>query len=147
MPNTHDLRRLFAHSVQLDPGSPAVHTAITAEYDDPCRYSHSMVLKTPLRRAGRWHGIRKSWLSVQVKLPTGERIADAVWGIVLGWWRTPRLDQEWFWLQRAIELDHTPDEDDERNFTAPTSESIGYTVIDVDRRRVAAEPDAGTDGQ
>lgn len=147
MPDTHDIRRLFAHSVQLDPSAPVAHKAITAEYDDPCRYSRSVVLKTPLRRRGRWHGIRKSWLSVQVKLPTGERIADAVWGIVLGWWRYPEPDQEWFWLQRAIELDHTPDGNDERNYTAPTSASIRYTVIDVDRRRVDDPVDVRADGQ
>lgn len=147
MPDTHDIRRLFVHSVQLDPDAPAAHRALTAEYDDPCRYSRSLVLKTPLRRKGRWHGVRKSWLSIQVKLPTGERISDAVWGIVVGWWRFPKLDQEWFWLQKAVELDHEPDEDDERNFTAPTSESISYTVIDIAGRRVPSDEHDRADGQ
>lgn len=143
MPDTHDLGRLFTHSVQLDPEAPAVHTAVTAEYDDPCRFSRSAVIRTRFRRRGRWHGIRRSWLSVQIKLPTGERITDAVWGIVVGWWRYPAIDEEWDALARATRLGKDPDG---TSYTAPTGASQDQSLIDVDRRRVDATGHPGADG-
>lgn len=146
MPDTHDIGRLLTHSVQLDPGAPVAHTATTAEFDDPMRYSRSLVLKTGLRRKGRWHGIRKSWLSVQVKLPTGEPLTDAVWGIVLGWWRYPK-HEDWSALLRAVRLGKEPDGDDTTNFELPTSESIRGATRDVDRRRTDAVTEPGADGQ
>lgn len=144
MPDTHDLGRLFTHSIYLDPRAPIVHKAFTAEYDDPCRHSPTLVIKTPFGRAGRWHGIRKSWLSVQIKLPTGGLIG-ARWGIVLGWWRFSKTLDEWTALLKAIRMGHEPDGDDDINFEDPTSESIGSTLIDVDRRRVPDAGDAGVD--
>lgn len=142
MPDTKDLGRLFVHSVQLDDGAPILHRAITAEYDHNGRYSNSLVIKTRMRRAGRWHGIRKSWLSVQVKLPTGPRLASGVWGIVLGWWRYPH-DDGWSALLKAVRMGKDTDGRDDINYEAPTRESIGSTLIDVDRRRVDAPDDAG----
>lgn len=141
MPDTHDLGRLFAHSVVLDPEAPIAHRAITAEYDDPCRYSNSLVIRTPLRRRGRWHGIRKSWLSVQVKLPTGEPLG-ALWGIVLGWWRYPE-DDGWSALLKAVRMGRT-DGDEARNFEDPDGESMDRARRLTDRRRVDDPDDAGT---
>ena len=135
MPDTHDIGRLLAHSVQLDPGAPLVHRAVTAEFDDPGRYSRSIVIRTPFNRAGRWLGIRKSWLSVQVKVPAGERLREAVWGIVLGWWRYPD-DEGWSALLEAVQTGKRPDERDERNFELPTRESVSGALRDVNRRRV-----------
>lgn len=149
MPETHDAGRLFTHPVMLSPDSPVVHKAFTAEYDDPCRHSPTIVLRTWFRRAGRWHGIRKSWLSVQVKLPTGERIPGTVWGIVIGWWRYPKIDEEWSALLKAVRMGQEPDGNDQREFTDPEFEGtnadrgIGIVV----RRRADAPDDAGTDGQ
>lgn len=149
MPDTHDAGRLFTHSVQLDPDAPIVHTAFTAEYDDPCRHSPTLVVKTPLRREGRWHGIRKSWLSVQVKLPTGKVVDGMRWGIVLGWWRFSDTFDEWSALLKAIRMGKEPDDADEREFTNPefkgTNKDRGIGI--VVRRRVDADGDAGADGQ
>lgn len=136
MPDTHDLGRLFAHSMPLEPSAPVVHKAFTAEYDDPCRHSPTLVVKTPFRREGRWHGIRRSWISVQVKLPTGKVIDGMRWGIVLGWWRFSDTMDEWSALLKAVRMGHEPDGDDERNYEDPTGESIRGSLIDVDRRRV-----------
>jgi hypothetical protein len=147
MPDTHDLGRLFVHSVQLDPGAPIVHKAFTAEYDDPCRHSPTLVIKTPLRRRGRWHGIRKSWISVQVKLPTGEAVPGMRWGIVAGWWRFSKTLDEWSALLKAVRMGREPDGDDDTNYEAPTSASIRDSLIDVDRRRVDADGLPGADGQ
>lgn len=154
MPDTHDAGRLFTHSLVLDQDAPIVHKAFTAEYDDPCRHSPTLVIKTRFRRRGRWHGIRKSWLSVQVKLPTGPFLGQAdsdgptpVWGIVLGWWRTPKLHDEWAALIRAMRLGHEVDEDDEREFEDPefdgTNESRGIGL--VSGRRTDAVTDSGLD--
>lgn len=138
MPDTKDLGRLFTHAVQLDGDAPIFHRAITAEYDHNGRYSNSWVIKTKLARSGRWHGIRRSWLSVQVKLPTGPFLASGVWGIVLGWWRYPN-DDGWSALLRAIRMGKEPDGNDDANYEAPTSESIRGTLIDVDRRRTPTD--------
>ena len=67
--DTHDLGRLFVHPARLADDAPVFHRALTAEYNDPGRHSNSLVIKTPFMREGRWHGIRRSWLSVQAKLP------------------------------------------------------------------------------
>lgn len=144
MPDTHDLGRLFVHPARLDPGAPVAHRAFTAEYDYPGRHSPTLVLKTPFRRWGRWHGIRKSWLSVQVKLPTGERMAGARWGIVLGWWRCPKTD-EWSALLKAVRMGHEPDGEDERNYEDPTSASTRRALSENTGRRVPADDDAGAD--
>ena len=135
MPDTHDMGRLFVHAARLAHDAPVFHRALTAEYDDPGRYSNSVVIKTPFMRKGRWHGIRRSWLSAQVKLPTGTRMPDARWGIVIGWWRASR-DEGWSALLRATQLGHEPDGDDERNFESPTSASIHSALTDVTGRRV-----------
>lgn len=141
MPDTHDLGRLFAHSVQLDGDAPIVHRAITAEYDHGGRNSNSWVIKTRFARSGRWHGIRKSWISVQVKLPTGPFLASGVWGIVLGWWRDPD-DDGWSALLKAVRMGRT-DGDEAVNFEAPTSASIRRSLKLISRRRVADPDDAG----
>jgi hypothetical protein len=143
MPDTHDIGRLLTHSVRLADDAPIVHRAITAEFDDPCRYSNSLVVRTRFRRKGRWHGVRKSWLSLQIKLPTGER-QEARWGIVLGWWRYPE-DEGWSALLKAVQMGREPDERDSTNFELPTSESVSESVRDVDRRRVEPAGDAGAD--
>lgn len=147
LPDTHDLGRAFTHSVWLDKDAPVAHTALTAEYDHGGRYSHSLVIKTRLRRRGRWHGIRKSWLSVQVKLPTGKARDGGVWGIVLGWWRYAD-DDGWSALLRATRMGKEPDDTDEREFTDPeftgTNKDRGIGL--VDRRRVDAPGDPGADG-
>jgi hypothetical protein len=121
MPDTHDLGRLFIKPVMLSPDAPVFHRALTAEYEDPGRYSNSLVIKTPLRRKG------------------------ARWGIVVGWWRDSH-DDGWSALLRATQLGHEPDGDDERNFEDPTSESIRGTLIGIDQRRTGDKPDAGADG-
>lgn len=145
MPDTHDVGRLFAHSMPLDPSAPIVHKAFTAEYDDPCRHSPTLVIKTPLRREGRWHGIRKSWLSVQVKLPTGKRVDGMRWGIVLGWWRfTDDLD-EWSALLKAVRMGRT-DGDEAVNFENPTSASIRRALKFISGRRTDAPDDVRSDG-
>jgi hypothetical protein len=145
MPDTHDLGRLFTHSVPLVTGSPIVHQAFTAEYDDPCRHSPTIVIKTPLRREGRWHGIRKSWLSVQVKLPTGKPVEGMRWGIVVGWWRFSKELDEWSALLRAVRMGRT-DGDEAVNFENPTSASIRRALKLISGRRVPADGDAGVDG-
>jgi hypothetical protein len=148
LPKTHDFGRLFTTSLNLSEDAPAVHTAITAEYDHSGRKcEHSLVVRTPLRRRGRWHGLRRSWLSVQIKLPTGERLTSGRWGIVLGWWRYPH-DDGWSALVRALHFGKAMDEADERDFTDPefagTNEDRGIGI--VGRRRVDAPGDAGADG-
>lgn len=145
MPDTHDLGRLFVHSIYLDPSAPVFHKAFTAEYDDPCRHSPTLVIKTPFGRAGRWHGIRKSWLSAQIKLPTGGLIG-ARWGVVIGWWRFSKTLDEWSALLKAVRMGHEPDGKDERNYEDPTGESIRDSLIDVDRRRVDVTGLPGADG-
>lgn len=144
MPETHDLGRAFTHSVQLDAGAPVVHRAITAEYDHGGRYSNSWVVRTPLARRGRWHGIRKSWVSVQVKLPTGERLASGVWGIVLGFWRRSD-DDGWSALLKAVRMGKDPDGLDDANYEFPTSASISSAMREVTDRRVDVPGDAGAD--
>lgn len=145
MPDTHDLGRILTHSVQLDPGAPLVHRAMTAEYDDPMRFSRSLVIRTWFRRKGKWHGIRRSWLSVQIKLPTGERLDSARWGIVLGWWRYPK-DEGWSALLEAVRTGRK-DGDESVNFEQPTSASIRRAQRYVYRRRVDAVTGPGADGQ
>ena len=141
--DTHDLGRLFVHPARLADDAPVFHRALTAEYSDPGRYSNSLIIKTPFRREGRWHGVRKSWLSAQVKLPTGSR-RDGVWGIVIGWWRDPEYDDGGYsTLLRATRLGHDLDGDDERNFSDPTSESIGGALSEIRRRGVDDPDDAG----
>ena len=135
MPDTHDMGRLFVHAARLTDNAPVFHRALTAEYDDPGRYSKSLVIKTPFMRKGRWFGIRRSWLSAQVKLPTGTAMPYARWAVVIGWWRYPK-DDGWSALLRATQLGHEPDGDDERNFESPTSESIHSALTDVTGRRV-----------
>jgi hypothetical protein len=122
-----------------------VHKAFTAEYDDPCRHSPTLVVKTPLRRAGRWHGIRKSWLSVQVKLPTGERMPGR-WGIVLGWWRFSDTYDEWSALLKAIRMGRT-DGDEAVNYENPSSASIRRSLKLISGRRTDDPDDAGADGE
>lgn len=140
--DTHDLGRLFVHAQPgIDPGAPRFHTAVTAEYDDPCRYSRSLVIRTGIHRRGRWFGIRLSWLSVQAKIPIGER-QDGVWGIVLGWWRYPKVDQEWEALAKATRLGADPDEE---YYTAPTSQGNSRALSDVAGRRTDTPVDAGAD--
>jgi len=146
MPDTKDLGRLFTHAVQLSPSAPVVHRAFTAEYDDPCRHSPTVVIKTPFRREGRWHGIRRSWLSVQIKLPTGKVAEGMRWGIVVGWWRFSETLDEWSALLKAVRMGHEPDGDDGINFEDPTSTSIRRTVELTDRRRVGDPDDAGAGG-
>lgn len=148
MPDTHDIGRAFTHSVILDNAAPIVHKAFTAEYDDPCRHSPTLIIRTRFRRKGKWHGIRKSWLSVQIKLPTGPTLGTGNgptprWGIVLGWWRYPKLYDEWSALLRAVRMGRGPDARDATNYESPTSESVSESVRDVDRRRVDAADDAG----
>lgn len=145
MPDTHDLGRLFSHAIYLDPRAPIVHRAFTAEYDDPCRHSPTIVIKTPFGRAGRWHGIRKPWLSVQVKLPTGGLIG-ARWGIVIGWWRFSKTLDEWSALLKAVRMGRETDDLDVANYEDPTGESTRLALIDVTRRRVDAPGRAGADG-
>lgn len=145
--DTHDLGRLFVHPARLADDAPVFHRALTAEYNDPGRYSNSLVIKTPFMRDGRWHGIRKSWLSAQAKLPTGPRVWGSRWAIVVGWWRDPEYDDGGYsTLLRATRLGHDLDGDDERNFSDPTSESISSALIEVDRRRTEPDADAGADG-
>lgn len=143
MPDTHDIGRLFVHSMPLEPSAPVVHRAFTAEYDDPCRHSPTIVIKTPLRREGRWHGIRKSWLSVQVKLPTGPVIEGIRWGIVVGWWRFSETLDEWSALLKAIHLGHETDDLDEANYEDPTGESTHRSRELIAGRRVDDPDDAG----
>lgn len=143
MPDTHDIGKLFTHAAQLSPDAPVFHRALTAEYDDPCRHSNSVVVKTPFRRAGKWFGIRKSWISMQVKLPLGKNMAS-VWGIVIGWWRMPEVNEEWEALARATRLGSDPDE---RQYTAPTSASIRESVELIAGRRTDSADDDGPDGQ
>ena len=144
--DTHDLGPAFVHPVRLSRDAPVIHRALTAEYEDPGRYSNSVVIKTPFRREGKWLGIRWPWLSVQAKLPAGPRINGA-WGVVIGWWRAPQDDGGWSTLLRATQLGHKPDGGDERNFEDPTSESIHSALTDVTGRRTDDEPHAGADGQ
>jgi hypothetical protein len=144
MPDTHDVGRLFTHSMPLEPSAPVFHKAFTAEYDDPCRHSPTIVIKTPLRREGRWHGIRKSWLSVQVKLPTGKAVDGMRWGIVFGWWRFSKELDEWSALLKAVRNGRT-DGDEAVNYENPTSASIRRALSYVTRRRVPADGDAGVD--
>jgi hypothetical protein len=145
--DTHDLGPAFVHPVPLRDDAPVVHAYVTQETDHPYRASRSVIVKTRFAREGRWHGIRKSWVSVQVKLPTGPKMADAVWGIVVGWWRHTGLD-EWEALLRALNQDHVPDGDDEREFTDPefdgTNDDRGIGVI---RRRRVDDPDDAGAGQ
>jgi hypothetical protein len=141
LPQTHDLGRAFTHPVQLDPDAPVLHRAITAEYDHGGRFSNSWVLKTPLARKGRWHGILTSWLSLQVKLPTGERMSSGVWGIVLGWWRHAD-DDGWSALLKAVRMGRT-DGDEAVNYENPTSASIHRTLTDAAERRVDGTEHAG----
>lgn len=145
MPDTHDFGRLLTHLVQLDPGAPRFHTAMTAEYNDPMRYSRSLVIRTGIHRRGQWFGIRLSWLSIQAKIPIGKR-EDGVWGIVLGWWRYPKGDDNWPQLLQAVQTGREPDERDAANFELPTRESIRGAVEQVDRRRVDAVTGPGADG-
>lgn len=145
MPQTHDLGRIFACSLNLSEDAPLVHRAITAEYDHSGRNcKRSLIIKTPFRRRGRWHGLRRSWLSCQVKLPTGEKLPVGRWGIVLGWWSYPD-DDGCSALLRAIHMGKEPDVD-EREFTDPefegTNKDRGIGI--VDRRRVDDPGDAGS---
>ena len=60
MPETHDLGRIFAHSIYLVERTRLVHLAPTQELDDPFRTSpHSLVVRLwPSRRGlviGWWH--------------------------------------------------------------------------------------------
>lgn len=157
MPKTHDLGRLFGTSLRLSDDAPLVHTAISAEYDHGGRNCpKSVIIRTPMRRAGRWHGIRKSWLSVQIKLPTGDRHTKVSpkdgpsylsenprWGIVLGWWRNAD-DDGWSALARAVRLGRT-DGLESVNYENPTRESIRRAVRATFGRRTAGPGDAGAD--
>jgi hypothetical protein len=67
------------------------------------------------------------------------------WGIVLGWWRFPKANEEWTALAKATRLDHDLDELDECNFEDPTGASTRRALSDVDRRRVPSDDDAGAD--
>jgi len=145
MPDTHDAGRLFAHSVMLSPDAPVVHRAFTAEYEDPCRHSPTVVIKTPFRREGRWHGIRRSWLSVQIKLPTGKVVGGMRWGIVLGWWRFSKDMDEWSALLKAVRNGRT-DGDEAVNYEDPSSASIRRSVTIIAGRRTDDPDDAGADG-
>jgi hypothetical protein len=129
--------------VQLDPGAPRFHTALTAEYDDPCRFSRSLVIRTGIHRRGRWAGIRLSWLSVQAKIPIGTR-EDSVWGIVIGWWRYPRVNEEWSALLKAVRLGRT-DGDEAVNYENPTSASARRALRRVYGRRMDAAVDLRVD--
>jgi len=78
MPETHDLGRVFVHSIYLTENAPLFHTAETQELDDPFRTSpHSIVLRLwPSRRGvvlGWWH---RGGLSEGEALRAGIRAHD-----------------------------------------------------------------------
>jgi hypothetical protein len=83
---------------------------------------------------------------MQVKLPVGEWLLSAKWGIVVGWWRQPEDEGGWSKLLEATQLGHKPDGGDERNFENPTGESIRSALSAVTDRRTDADDDAGADG-
>jgi len=64
---THDIGRLFFHSISLRTKSPIVHIFPTHEIDPPYRWSNSLILRLP-------------WTTR---------------GLVIGWWRnTTRTEDE-----------------------------------------------------
>ncbi|MER5754424.1 hypothetical protein [Streptomyces sp. NPDC002088] len=63
MPETHDVGPFFAHTVNLKPGAPFLHTAPTDEIEPPYRQSNSTVIKIWPGKGivlGRW---RNTWRS------------------------------------------------------------------------------------
>ncbi len=61
MPETRDIGALFAHTVNLKPGSPFLHTATTNEIEPPYRHSNSVIIKIWPGKGlvlGRW---RRTW--------------------------------------------------------------------------------------
>lgn len=146
MPKTHDLGRLFVTSLNLSEDAPLFHTAITAEYDHGGRNcKKSLVIKTPFHSRGRWFGLRRSWMSVQVKLPfLGEPLAAGCWGIVVGWWFNPQ-DDGWSALARAVRLGKD-DGYESVNFEDPTSASTRRSFGLISGRRAGGADDAGADG-
>jgi hypothetical protein len=118
---------------------------MTAEYDHGGRNCPwSVIVKTPFRRRGRWFGLRRSWLSAQVKLPFGEKLPVGRWGIVVGWWRYPD-DDGWSALLKAVRLGRT-DGDEAVNFESPTGASIRRALRIISGRRGDDAGDAGADG-
>jgi hypothetical protein len=146
LPATHDCGRFFLHAIPLSPAAPVVHRALTAEYEDPGRYSNSVVIKTPFAREGKWLGVRMPWLSMQVKLPVGEWLLSAKWGIVVGWWRQPEDEGGWSKLLEATRLGHKPDGDDERYFNDPASAGLRGPLSPGIKRRVDDKPDVRANG-
>lgn len=63
MPETHDVGPLFAHTVNLQPGTPFIHRAPTDEIQPPFRRSKSLIIKVWPGKGivlGRW---RHTWRS------------------------------------------------------------------------------------
>jgi hypothetical protein len=63
MPETRDMGPLFAHTVNLQPGTPFVHRAPTDEIEPPYRRSNSVIIKIWPGKGivlGRW---RNTWRS------------------------------------------------------------------------------------
>jgi hypothetical protein len=61
MPETHDMGPLFAHTVNLKPGTPFIHRAPTDEIQPPYRRSNSFIIKIWPGKGivlGRW---RHTW--------------------------------------------------------------------------------------
>lgn len=145
MPVTHDLGSVFTQYARVPKDAPVLQLGETREIEGRFRVGESIVIRLPLAREPRWFGLRLSWLSIQVKLPIGPKMARSRHGIVFGRWMFPQ-DDEWEALYRAVHMGHDWNGNDEHNFESPDSESIGESVRVIAGRRVDADGDAGADG-
>jgi hypothetical protein len=63
MPETRDMGPFFAHTVNLKPGAPFLHTAPTDEIEPPYRRSNSVIIKIWPGKGlvlGRWRHTYRS---------------------------------------------------------------------------------------